>query len=371
MANSPPHNRLFLFALSLMAVGLLIVGLQLSGSTPVSGAPVGTPTPKPGSVQGNSHSNPDGNGVDKPFGADGQSAMSQGPSFFDGNNGCGQDKHSGEPADQQGGWDDNNGNCVRPNALVATATSSANHIAVTICHHADDANLVSITVDDNAVQAHLQHGDTTGACPTSTAAVTSTVSGVGLATSTPTAAATMTPTTAAGTATSTTVAATATFTSIPSSTATGTPPTATGTPPTATGTPPTATSVPATATSGPLTVVTNTPETSSSIVSSAAVTNNSLAPSTDVATTNQAPTELTVVSGSQGGGNTTGTTGATGTTGQSQAVSNAAQGSGASNLPSTGNGGPGSGTNGMLYFGIGLIILGGALAGTKLMRARR
>src|SRR6185436_9202784 len=56
----------------------------------------------PGSTQGNSHSNPDGGGVDKPYPADNQPAKSQGSSDFDGNNGCGND------ADHE---DDNNGKC--------------------------------------------------------------------------------------------------------------------------------------------------------------------------------------------------------------------------------------------------------------------
>jgi hypothetical protein len=67
-----------------------------------------------GGTQGNSESNPDGGGVDKPYDAAGQPAQSQGPDYFDGNNGCGQDKHSGEAPDPQGGFDDNNGNCGNP-----------------------------------------------------------------------------------------------------------------------------------------------------------------------------------------------------------------------------------------------------------------
>src|SRR5688572_23367272 len=65
-----------------------------------------------GNVQGNSHSNPDGGGVDKPFAAGGQSAGTQGSSFHDGNNGCGQDKRF------DGGGDDNNGRCGNPNVVV-------------------------------------------------------------------------------------------------------------------------------------------------------------------------------------------------------------------------------------------------------------
>jgi hypothetical protein len=52
--------------------------------------------------QGHSGSNPDGNGVDKPYNADGKQAKSQGRKDFDGNNGCGNDHDFA---------DDNNGNC--------------------------------------------------------------------------------------------------------------------------------------------------------------------------------------------------------------------------------------------------------------------
>lgn len=53
-------------------------------------------------TQGESESNPDGNGVDKPYPADEQSARSQGRDDNDGNNGCGNDNDFS---------DDNNGNC--------------------------------------------------------------------------------------------------------------------------------------------------------------------------------------------------------------------------------------------------------------------
>jgi hypothetical protein len=36
---------------------------------------------------------------------------------------------------------------------------------VTICHHANDQQVITITVGAPAVNAHLQHGDTLGACP--------------------------------------------------------------------------------------------------------------------------------------------------------------------------------------------------------------
>jgi hypothetical protein len=53
-------------------------------------------------TQGRSDSNPDGEGVDKPYAAAGQGAESQGESDYDGNNGCGNDTDFA---------DDNNGNC--------------------------------------------------------------------------------------------------------------------------------------------------------------------------------------------------------------------------------------------------------------------
>src|SRR6266480_4554723 len=55
------------------------------------------------STQGNSYSNPDGGGVDKPYQADNQPAKSQGNDDYDGNNGCGND------IDHE---DDNKGNCL-------------------------------------------------------------------------------------------------------------------------------------------------------------------------------------------------------------------------------------------------------------------
>ena len=60
---------------------------------------------------GQSHSNPDGGGVDKPYDAAGELAESQGDEPFDGNNGCGQEKKAGESPDGEFGLDDNNGNC--------------------------------------------------------------------------------------------------------------------------------------------------------------------------------------------------------------------------------------------------------------------
>jgi hypothetical protein len=35
---------------------------------------------------------------------------------------------------------------------------------VTICHHADAANMVTITISSSALDAHLKHGDTIGPC---------------------------------------------------------------------------------------------------------------------------------------------------------------------------------------------------------------
>lgn len=52
--------------------------------------------------QGKSGSNPDGNGVDKPYPAGGKLPQTQGEADFDGNNGCGNDNNFS---------DDNNGNC--------------------------------------------------------------------------------------------------------------------------------------------------------------------------------------------------------------------------------------------------------------------
>ena len=38
---------------------------------------------------------------------------------------------------------------------------------VTICHHANASNLVTITISSSALDAHLAHGDTIGPCPPS------------------------------------------------------------------------------------------------------------------------------------------------------------------------------------------------------------
>jgi len=63
-----------------------------------------------------------------------------------------------------------------------------NFVPTTICHHAGPDQLVTITVDNNAVvAAHLGHGDTLGACastPTATPALTQTP---GTSSATPTA----------------------------------------------------------------------------------------------------------------------------------------------------------------------------------------
>ncbi|HUQ39446.1 MAG TPA: hypothetical protein VM030_04780 [Acidimicrobiales bacterium] len=74
-----------------------------AGNGNAGGAATGGPAAgSGGDTQGRSGSNPDGGGVDKPYAADGQPAMSQGSSDWDGNNGCGNDD------DRE---DDNNGNC--------------------------------------------------------------------------------------------------------------------------------------------------------------------------------------------------------------------------------------------------------------------
>src|SRR5205814_118933 len=68
----------------------------------------------------------DGHGVDKPYPSDGQPASTQGPGYYDGNNGCGQDRRYDTARDFQGGYDDNNGHCGRlPSspAIIAPATA--------------------------------------------------------------------------------------------------------------------------------------------------------------------------------------------------------------------------------------------------------
>lgn len=64
-------------------------------------------------TQGKSESNPDKDGVDKPYPADGQEARSQGRNDNDGNNGCGNDNDFS---------DDNNGNCGGKKKETPTAS---------------------------------------------------------------------------------------------------------------------------------------------------------------------------------------------------------------------------------------------------------
>jgi hypothetical protein len=117
-------------------------------------------------AQGNSHSNPDGDtklansnttGVDKPYSADNQSANSQPASnnkVSDGNNGCGQDKKSGEPRDggTHNGYDDNNGWCGGKNrdtvvyvigATPAPAAASTSSNNVSTSNNASNASSTS------------------------------------------------------------------------------------------------------------------------------------------------------------------------------------------------------------------------------------
>ena len=46
-------------------------------------------------------------------------------------------------------------------------TAGRNDDPVTLCHHPDKAQGHTLTVDNNAVPAHLAHGDELGACPVS------------------------------------------------------------------------------------------------------------------------------------------------------------------------------------------------------------
>lgn len=65
----------------------------------------------------------------------------------------------------------------------ATGSSSASQYQyghkVTICHHTHSKKhpQVTITVDQHAVKAHLKHGDTLGACTSTTTSTSSTSSG--------------------------------------------------------------------------------------------------------------------------------------------------------------------------------------------------
>jgi hypothetical protein len=97
----------FVLSAALVALALGAGGLFVTSAGTANAAPPADKT------MGNSHSNPDGGGVDKPYDADGQPANSQGDADTlpaDGNNGCGQEKHAGEIGDASG-LDDNNGHC--------------------------------------------------------------------------------------------------------------------------------------------------------------------------------------------------------------------------------------------------------------------
>jgi hypothetical protein len=50
-----------------------------------------------------------------------------------------------------------------PVAANATASQGGGHTPVTVCHNGN-----TLTVDDNALKAHLAHGDTEGPCQEST-----------------------------------------------------------------------------------------------------------------------------------------------------------------------------------------------------------
>lgn len=83
----------------------------------------------PTTIAGKSGSNPDGDGLDKPVSGDAFVAAggggTQGPAYFDGNNGCGQDRKQDVAPDHQGGYDDNNGNCGSQKAGSANNANAA------------------------------------------------------------------------------------------------------------------------------------------------------------------------------------------------------------------------------------------------------
>ena len=78
----------------------------------------------PGTM-GKSGSNPDGGGLDKPVtGTRAQGGGTQGPAYFDGNNGCGQDRRQDIAPDPQGGYDDNNGHCGKQTSSNENGSSA-------------------------------------------------------------------------------------------------------------------------------------------------------------------------------------------------------------------------------------------------------
>ena len=97
-------------------------------SAPASTSNGNQPAGASNQTRGQSGSNPDGGGVDKPYAAAGQPANSQAkPSdttqVSDGNNGCGQDKKADadrETGTLHTGYDDNNGWCGKPHEKVTS-----------------------------------------------------------------------------------------------------------------------------------------------------------------------------------------------------------------------------------------------------------
>src|SRR2546426_1312823 len=106
----------------------------------------------PGTM-GKSGSNPDGGGLDKPVtGTSAQGGGTQGPAYFDGNNGCGKDRRQDIAPDQQGGFDDNNGHCgkVSSHEQGQAHVSQVSHASERAQIHAAEQSRVSTETQEAA-----------------------------------------------------------------------------------------------------------------------------------------------------------------------------------------------------------------------------
>ncbi|HXH22107.1 MAG TPA: hypothetical protein VNN10_08760 [Dehalococcoidia bacterium] len=218
---------------------------------------------------------------------------------------------------------------------------------VVVCHREGNGSSHEIEVDDNALPAHMDHGDALGPCPTATGIPQTAVTGTSTVTSTPT--------TAAATNTPTATATSSAATNTPTATTAG----ATNTP-TATATTGAATNTPtATATTG---AATNTPTPTETVVNGALGIEAGAGPG--AAGGVQGGADLAVAPVEQPGEGVQGAAGL-----QEQVLGASREGvlgaARATGLPSAGDGGEPGGVDCLLVAGVALVLMGGALAASR------